>query len=123
MKKIFKGASLALCSMMLLAGCSKGGNPDTTANIKNPDDAILSGLKEETKSITLEKLYDELKSQTGNATAANQLLEIVGDLILADTTWKSRYDAKVEEKLMELVKELILKNLEISDKMVKLQSL
>lgn len=105
MKKIFKGASLALCSMMLLAGCSKGKNPDTTANIKNPDDAILSGLKEDTKAITLEKLYEELKSQKGNTTAANQLLEIVGDLILTDTTWKSRYDAKVEEKLMELVKD------------------
>ena len=105
MKKIFKGASLALCSMMLLAGCSNGKNPDTTANIKNPNDDILSGLKEETKTITLEKLYEELKTQKGNITAANQLLEIVGDLILADTTWKSRYDAKVEEKLMELVKD------------------
>ena len=104
MKKIFKGAGLSLCAMLLLAGCScKKEEPDTKANINNPNETILSGLKENVKSINLQELYDDLKASEGNEIAANKLLELISDLVLTGDDWKDRYDAKVEEKLMEFV--------------------
>ena len=106
MKKIIKGASLSLCAMLLLAGCScKKEDPDTKANINNPTDSIVSGLKDGVESITLQELYDDLKASNGNTTAANKLLEIISDLVLSDQKWKDRYDAKVEEELMKFVDE------------------
>lgn len=104
MKKILKGAGLSLCAMLLLAGCScNKEKKDTKANISNPTETIVSGLKEGVDSITLQKLYDDLKSSKGNELAANKLLEIVADLVLTDAKWQDRYDAKVEKKLLELV--------------------
>ena len=103
MKKIFKGASLSLCAMLLLAGCSckKEENADTKANISNNSSTIVSGLKDGVESVTLQKLYDDLKASSGNTTAANKLLEIVSDLVLSDAKWQTRYDAKVQEKLLQ----------------------
>lgn len=104
MKKIIKGTGLSLCAMLLLAGCSGDKEADTKANISNPDDVMFSGLKEDVKSLTLQELYDELKAAKGNEIAANKLLETIADLVLSDTTWKARYDAKIAEKLEELEK-------------------
>lgn len=104
-KKMFKGLGLSLCAMLLLAGCScKKDDSDTKANINNPSSEILSGLKDGIDSITLQKLYDDLKAANGNTVAANKLLEIVSNIVLSDQTWKDRYDAKVEEKLSALTK-------------------
>lgn len=106
MKKFIKGTGLSLCAMLLLAGCSNGGDNDTKANISNPDDVIASGLKDGVKSVTLQQLYDDLKSSKGNEIAANKLVEIIGDLvILNDPVWKPRYDAKIAEKLKDLEKD------------------
>ena len=103
MKKILKGAGLSLCAMLLLAGCScKKETVDTKANISNGTENILSGLKDNVNSITLQKLYDDLKSSKGNTTAANKLIEIVSNLVLTDAKWQARYDAKVEERLTKL---------------------
>lgn len=107
MKKILKGASLSLCAMLLMAGCSckKDEKPDTKANIKNGEDKILSGLKEDVKSITLQEIYDDLKASNGNTVAADKLLEMVSNLVLSDATWQARYNAKVNEKMMDLVED------------------
>lgn len=103
MKKILKGAGLSLCAMLLLAGCScKKETVDTKANISNGTESILSGLKDNVNSITLQKLYDDLKASKGNTTAANKLIEIVSNLVLTDAKWQARYDAKVEERLTKL---------------------
>ena len=103
MKKIFKGAGLSLCAMLLFAGCScNKEKSDTKANISNPTATVVSGLKEDVDSITLQEIYDELKAEKGNDVTANKLLEMVAELVLADEKWQKRYDAKIEEKLMEL---------------------
>jgi len=104
-KRLIKGAGLSLCAMLLLAGCScnKDTVKDTTANISNPAENILSGLKEDVKSLTLKAIYDDLKASNGNSAAANKLLEIVSELVLSDTKWKSRYDAKIKEKMDQLI--------------------
>jgi hypothetical protein len=103
MKKFVKGAGLSLCAMLLLAGCScNKDEKDTTANISNQDDKILDGLKDGVDSISLEKLYNELRNEKGNETAANKLLQMVSDLVLSDATWEARYEAKVQYYLDEL---------------------
>lgn len=103
-KKLLKGASISLCAMLLLAGCSgKNKNVDTKANISNPEQAIVSGLKENVTSITLQEIYDSLKSEKGNSTTANKLLDVIYNLEFTDAKWKERYDAKVQEKLLEFV--------------------
>ena len=108
MKKSLKNLGLSLCTLMLLAGCScsKDNDDSVKANINNGNENIIeSGLLEGTKNITLQKLYDELKSELGNQKSADKLLEIIAEKeFLSDPTWKSRYDAKMEEKLMKLVK-------------------
>ena len=104
MKKSIKGIGLSLCAMLLLAGCScKKEEPDTKANISNPTETIVSGLKNGVESITLQQIYDDLKSSKGNEVASNKLLEIIAEAVLSDAKWKERYDAKVEEKLQELI--------------------
>lgn len=108
MKKTLKTIGLSLCTIMALAGCSCKKNEDvgsTKANINNGSENIVSGLKENTKSITLQNLYDDLKASVGNEAAADKLLQIIADLVLSDQVWKDRYDAKVEEKLLELAKD------------------
>jgi hypothetical protein len=110
-RRMFKGAGLSLCAMLLLAGCSckKEETPDTTANIKNPDDAIVSGLKDGVKSINLKAVYDELKASQGNEVAANKLLKMVSDIVLYNPqwkeTWEKRYEDKVKEKLSQFEKD------------------
>ena len=104
-KRMFKGLGLSLCAMLLLAGCSyKKEDPSTKANISNPSAEIVSGLKDGVDSITLQKLYDDLKAANGNSVAATRMMQIVSDIVLSDQTWKDRYDAKVEEKLSALTK-------------------
>lgn len=103
-KKMFKGLGLSLCAMLLLAGCScKKTDPDTKANISNPTTEIVEGLKDGVDSITLQKLYDDLKNSKGNEVAAKRLMQIISDIVLSDQKWKDRYDAKVEEKLSEFL--------------------
>lgn len=107
MKKMVKGLGLSLCAMLLLTGCSckKDEDNDTTANITNPNDSVLSGLKEGVTSVTLEEVYNDLKATYGNDVAAQKLLKTVYDLVvLNDPVWKGRYNAKVDEKLAELEK-------------------
>lgn len=102
MKKIIKSLSASLCAILLLAGCSKENN-DVKANISNGEENFVSGLKENVDSFTLEDVYNELKSSSANETVANKLIELLGDkLLLSDTTWKSRYDSKIVEKLVDL---------------------
>jgi hypothetical protein len=104
MKRLFKGASLSLCAMLLLAGCScDKKTADTKANISNPKETLVSGLKDGVNSITLQEIYDELKAQQGNSVSANKLLEMVSNLVLSDAKWQARYNAKVDAKLMEFV--------------------
>lgn len=107
MKKMLKTIGLSLCTIMALTGCSckKDETVSTKANITNGSENIVSGLKEDTKSITLQELYDDLKSSVGNEAAADKLLQIIGNLVLTDQTWKDRYDAKAEEKLLQLAKD------------------
>jgi hypothetical protein len=101
-KRMFKGLGLSLCAMLLLAGCScKKEDPSTKANINNPSAEIVSGLKDGVDSITLQKLYDDLKASKGNEVAATKLMKIVADIVLSEQVWKDRYDAKVAEKLLE----------------------
>ena len=104
-KGLIKGAGLSLCAMLLLAGCScnKDTVKDTSANISNPTGTIVSGLKEDVKSITLKEIYDELKASKGNSEAANKLLETVSELVLSDPKWRERYDAKIEEEMNKLI--------------------
>lgn len=106
MKKSLKSLGLSLCTLMLLAGCSCSNENDESvkANINNGTSNIVSGLVEGTKNIDLQKLYDDLKAEFGNETAAEKLLEIIAEEeLLNDNVWKARYDAKMQEKLMKLV--------------------
>ena len=88
----------------MLAGCSNKSDDSVKANIKNGEESILSGLTEGTKNITLQSVYDDLKMQLGNERAADRLVEIIANAILSDAKWQERYDSKIEEKLMDLVK-------------------
>ena len=108
MKKNGKILGLSLCAVLLLAGCSCKKNDDDNsvkANINNGSETIASGLKEGTVNITLQTLYDDLKSQMGNEKAAEKLLKIVAETIKSDAKWAARYDAKMEEKLLSLVED------------------
>lgn len=104
MKNKFKG--LGLCAVLLLACCSCSKTDDSVkANINNGNETIVSGLKGDVKNTTLQQLYDSLKANKGNELANDKLIEIIGELeLLNDTTWKARYDARVEDKLIELAK-------------------
>ena len=104
MKKMIKGLGVSLCAMLLLAGCSKDNN-SVKANISNGEENFVSGLKEDIHSFTLQDVYDELKASSANEAVADKLIDLLGDkILLADTTWKSRYDSKIIEKLVELTK-------------------
>ena len=104
MKKSLRGIGLSLCALLMLAGCSNKSDDSVKANIKNGEESILSGLTEGTKNITLQSVYDDLKMQLGNERAADRLVEIIANAILSDAKWQERYDSKIEEKLMDLVK-------------------
>lgn len=97
---------LSLCALIALTGCSCNKNKDNSvnANINNGEVELMSGLKEGVNSVTLEEIYNNLKAESGNTVAANKLLEIIADIVLSDATWQSRYDEKIEEKLLELTK-------------------
>lgn len=106
MRKGLKGLSLSLCAMLLLAGCSCKKDEDDNsvkADIKDGSSEVLSGLKEDTKKLTLQNLYDDLKATYGNEVAADKLIEIIADAEITEE-WVGRYAAKIEEKMMELVK-------------------
>ena len=110
MKKIFSKASLPLCAMLLLAGCScsKDNNDSIKANIGDGEAALVTGQKDAAKAYSLQDVYDSLKATSANELVADKLVEIIGDLVLftddkAGETWESRYDAKIEEKLKALV--------------------
>ena len=106
MRKGLKGLSLSLCAMLLLAGCSCKKDEDDNsvkADIKDGSSEVLSGLKEDTKKLTLQNLYDDLKATYGNEVAADKLIEIIADAEITDE-WVGRYAAKIEEKMMELDK-------------------
>ena len=106
MRKGLKGLGLSLCAMLLLAGCSCKKDEDNNsvkADIKEGSTEVLSGLKEDTKKLTLQNLYDDLKAKYGNEEAANKLIEIIADAEITGE-WADRYAAKMEEKMMELVK-------------------
>lgn len=108
MKKIIKGTGLSLCAMLLLAGCSNNKDNDTKANISNPEDVLASGLKEDVDAVTLQQIYDDLKAANGNEVASKKLVEIIADLVLNGNDkekWKSRYDAKIAEKMAKLEKD------------------
>ena len=101
MKKSLKGIGLSLCALLMLAGCSNKDNDSSVkANIKNGEDSIVSGLTEGTENITLQNVYDDLKSELGNAKAADKLIEIIAESILSDAKWLERYNSKMEEKLL-----------------------
>jgi len=96
---------LSLCALMALTGCSCNKEKDNSvkANINNGETELMSGLKEDVDSVTLEEIYNNLKAESGNSVAANKLLEIIADIVLSDATWQSRYEEKIEEKLLALV--------------------
>jgi len=107
MKKNMKKLGLSLCAVLLLAGCSCKKEEDNSvkANINNGSETIVAGLGEDVNSDTLQKLYDDLKSQLGNEVAANKLLKYVADSIKSDATWNERYNAKINEKLLKLTED------------------
>ena len=109
MRKLLKGAGLSLCAMLMVTACScKKEEVDTKANISNSAEEVLSGLKEDIKSTTLQEIYDDLKSSEGNSVTANKLLELISDLVFSGDdaeVWETRYEAKVQEKLDELSKD------------------
>lgn len=107
MKKNIKVLGLSLCATLLLAGCSckKTDDSSVKANINNGSNNIVTGLTEGTKSVKLQELYDDLKAQYGNETAAKELVKMVADSIKSDAKWAARYEEKMQEKLMNLTKD------------------
>lgn len=123
MKKLLKGLGLSLCAVLLLAGCSCNKDEDNSvkANISNGENKIVSGLKNDAKDYDLQDVYDALKATNANQTTANKLIEILGDLeIMSNPTWKTRYNAKLTEKLKELVEnETYFEDGEFSENLLK----
>lgn len=126
MKKIRRGLGLSLCAVLLLAGCSCSNEEDSSvkANISNGDVKLVTGAGEDAKVYDLQAVYDQLKSTAANEVVADKLIEILGDNILFsdanDPTWKTRYDAKVIEKLEAMTKEsAYMLNGEFSEELLK----
>ncbi len=106
MRRNKKILGLLACASFVLAGCSCSndtGKESITANVSNGENQIVSGLTEGTKSLNLQELYENLKSSSGNEVVADKLIQIISDSILSDATWKARYDAKMAEKMDELI--------------------
>ena len=104
MKRSFKVLGLSLCAalMFLGCGCSKDDNK-VTVGVTDGDKNIVDGLSEGVKNVTVQQLFDDLKEQYGNDYAANKLIEIIANKVLSNETWLTRYNKKIDDKLMELV--------------------
>lgn len=111
MKKVFKNLSLPLCAILVLAGCSCNKDTDDSvkADITGGKTQLVTGAKDDAKAYNLQDIYDALKSTAANEVVADKLVEILGDVVLFETEdeeerelWKSRYDAKIKEKLIAL---------------------
>ena len=108
MKKNLKKLTMSLCGTLLIAGCScnkESINNSVDANIKNGNEAVLNGLKDNVSNVTLKEIYDDLKSQSGNSQTADKLLEIIAEKELSTPEWQQRYKDKMAEKLLKVAKD------------------